>query len=488
MPLFSSVLLSVASVLTLFLLAVAAPLRAADAPPAGLPHTLALPAGPLAYRAIWTETVLHDKAGVPQATISTTAYLREGVANAATRPVLFAFNGGPGASSSPLHTGLLGPRLAGKADAQGRRIFTDNPDTLLDIADIVLIDPVGTGFNRELQPGGMQAYLNVDGDAAATQAVIRAWLTQHGRTASPVFIAGESYGGYRLATMVRTMADLNIRGVVLISPALDFSVSPDQRFIFELPSLAAAAFAHGKVNQAGRTVEQVFEEARAYAQGDYAVALQQGDLLAASDRARVAQRVAALVGLPAATIEQNNLRMPSQAFVEQLVPGSVLGRIDTRVVAPKPEKALVAGRSKAADDPALGMGKSNVIKSAALRDYLVEATGWQGERDYVSLSLDLNFAWDWRGRSAKFEDNTPLQATPGLVAFMQAKPQARLLLMGAYYDLATPWLGQQYALTHSGLPQERIAMQAFAAGHAVYDDKTRASAAQLLRRFIEKAR
>jgi len=475
---------------TALLLALAAAAHAgAEAPPQGLDHQLTLPSGPLSYRATWSGTILRDQDGKPQATVSATSYVRSGVADAARRPVLFAFNGGPGASSSPLHTGLLGPRVAGKPDASGQRTMRDNPHALLDIADVVLVDPVGTGFNRELSTGGVQAYLNVDGDARAVETFIREWLREHRRATSPIYIAGESYGGYRLATMAKNMTDLNIDGLVLISPGLDFSASAglgnDQGYIFALPSMAATAYVHGKLDTQGRSVEQVFEQARAFAQGDYAVALQQGDLLPAAHKARIAQAMARLIGIDATFIESVNLRVPTQDFLEQLVPGKIVGRIDTRVTAPKPEKALVAGRSKAADDPALGMGKSNVIKSPLLRDYLKEATGWRGEQDYVSLSLNLNFAWDWRGRSPKMEDNAALQATPGLVAFMKARPKARLLLLSAYYDLATPVLAQQYALTHIGLPQQRVQMIAYAAGHALYDDATRPATAQTLRRFLE---
>lgn len=465
------------------------PLAHADAPPEGIVHQLALPSGPLSYRAAWSETILRDQNGKPQASISATSYVRTGVADASRRPVLFAFNGGPGASSSPLHTGLLGPRVSDKGDAFGRRSLRDNPHAILDIVDVVLIDPVGTGFNRELAPGGVQAYLNVDGDARAVETIIRDWLGKNKRGDSPIYIAGESYGGYRLATMGKNVTDLNIEGLVLISPGLDFSATAglgnDQGFIFSLPSMAATAFVHGKVDARGRSADQVFEEARAFAQGEYAVALQQGDLLPATDRARIAQAMSHMIGIDAKVIEDARLRLPTQDFLEQLVPGMIVGRIDTRVTAPKPKEALVAGRSKAADDPALGVGKSNVIKSPLLRDYLKQATGWRGEQDYVSLSLDLNFAWDWRGRSPKFEDNAALQATPGLVAFMKARPKARLLLLSAYYDLATPVLAQQYSLTHSGLPMERVQMIAYAAGHALYDDNTRPATAATMRRFLQ---
>jgi carboxypeptidase C (cathepsin A) len=459
--------------------------------PASSHHFLHLGDITIPYVATWSSTSLKDAAGVPQATISTTSYLREDVRDRGTRPVLFAFNGGPGASSSPLHFGILGPRRFGPSDAKSGSTLgsalIDNAQTLLDVADLVLIDPVGTGFSRELRAGGGRAYWNPEGDSKAAQTVIRDWLRDHGRTTSPVYIAGESYGGYRLAEMAKDISDLNIVGFVLVSPGTDFSgeAGGDQRFVFTLPSMATTAYAHDKSQASGRAVEQVFEEARAFAQTDYVVALQQGSALAADDRDRLAERMAKLIGLPASNISASNLRIDTQDFLEQLVPGKVVGRIDTRVAAPKPDKPLVAGRPKAADDPALHMGASNVIKNGRVRDYLRNEIGVKTDLDYISLTLDVNFAWDWNSGSRKIEDNQRnLNPTPNLAKLMKDKPASRLLLLSGYYDLATPVLYQRYALTHAGVPLDRTRMVAFGAGHTIYDDDARAQVSKELHDFI----
>ncbi len=467
--------------------------------PASSHHLLHLGDITIPYVATWSSTSLKDAAGVPQATISTTSYIRgdvredirEDVRDRAQRPVMFAFNGGPGASSSPLHFGILGPRRFAPSDAKGGSTFgstfIDNPQTLLDVADLVLIDPVGTGFSRELRAGGGQAYWNPEGDSKAAQTVIRDWLRDHGRTTSPVYIVGESYGGYRLAEMAKDIGDLNIVGLVLVSPGTDFSgeAGGDQRFVFTLPSMATTAYAHDKSQTSGRTVEQVFEDARAFAQNDYVVALQQGSALPADDRDRLAARMAKLIGLPASTISASNLRIDTQDFLEQLVPGKVVGRIDTRVAAPKPDKSLVAGRPKAADDPALHMGASNVIRNARVRDYLRNEIGVKTDLDYISLTLDVNFAWNWNSGSRKIEDNLRnLNPTPNLAKLMKEKPASRLLLLSGYYDLATPVLYQRYALTHAGVPLDRTRMVAFGAGHTVYEDDARAQVSKELHDFI----
>jgi carboxypeptidase C (cathepsin A) len=460
----------------------------------GIAHQISLRSEAVNYKASWAETVLKDGAGVPQATISTTTYLRSGVRDAASRPVMFAFNGGPGASSFPLHSGLLGPKSLGKPGADGKRTLSDNPDTLLDVVDLVLIDPVGTGFSRELKPGGNNLFWNAAWDASATETVIREWLQKHNRNTSPVYVLGESYGGYRVGVMARNLVDLNIAGLVMISPALDLSaisgLGPDtpgrlndQSYVFDLPSMVVTAWHHKKIGRQERTVDQVYEEAKTFALNEYAAALQQGSDLTSTQRDRVAQKMSELTGLSAKAIVDWNLRVPMQDFRELLLPGQVVGRVDSRVSGPKPAAALVAGRSKAADDPALGLGKANVIKSPVLGAYLKDAAAYTGSGDYVSLSLEVTMAWDWRGRSAKFEDNIGSQSTTSLNAFMKAKPQARLLVIGAYYDLATTLLSQQYAITHTGLPKDRVRFESYAGGHTLYEDN-RADTAAVLRKFI----
>jgi carboxypeptidase C (cathepsin A) len=198
--------------------------------------------------------------------------------------------------------------------------------------------------------------------------------------------------------------------------------------------------------------------------------------------------MAQLIHLPEATIAAANLRVNTQDFLEQLLPGKIVGRIDTRVAAPKPEKPLVAGRDKAADDPALHMGASNIIRNSRVRDYLRNEIGVKTDLDYISLTLDVNFAWDWNSGSHKIEDNLRnLNPTPNLAKLMKEKPSSRLLLLSGYYDLATPVLQQRYALTHSGVPMDRTRMVAFAAGHAVYEGEALEAVSKELHDFIAEA-
>jgi carboxypeptidase C (cathepsin A) len=444
----------------------------------------------VAYTAIFEENVLEDSQGRPMATISSTTYLRRDVPDVQTRPVLFAFNGGPGASSSPLHFGAFGPRRIIEAE-DGVRSLADNPYSLLADTDLVFIDPVGTGFNQ-IPPGGDGApYWSIEGDADAVLDLVRGWLREHGRAGSPLFIAGESYGAFRLANMVKKSNDLNIAGLIVISPMLDASASDetpgnDQPYIFSLPAMAVAAWQHNHVDRAGLTVQQQFEEAARFAQTEYTVALQQGSLLPASDRNRMANRMAALIGLPARLIADSNLRVSNDLFVTELLKDKnlVLGRLDTRVAAPPPPK-VPADRPAAASDPALGLGSTNVIKSSVGKTYFVSELGVHTTRDYVSLTLDVNFKWNWQQKQEPWHPKFYTNAAPYFAAYMQKHPQTRLLVVGGYYDLAVPILSARNAISHSGIPLDRVTMAIFESGHSTFSgDASLARMDNLMHSFL----
>lgn len=438
----------------------------------------------IAYRASWFESVLKSADGVALATISATSYVRDGVSDPALRPVVFLFNGGPGASSSPLHFSAVGPRRLGERDASGARPLVENEESLLDSADLVFVDPVGTGFSRPLRPGGGKPYWTPQGDAASVLGLIRDWLRANGRLGSPLYVAGESYGGYRLATMAKDMGDLHVAGLILLSPALDMDMGEDQAAVDALPTMAVAACEHRKVRCSGRNVAAVWEAARRFAQQDYVVALQQGSALPAAQKRRIAQRIASLVGLPADVVATADLRVDTQKFLEALVPGQVVGRLDVRVTAPIPAKAANPSRPAAANDPSLGLGRTNVILSKPIGDYLRDTLKVATARDYYSLSLDVNFSWDWRGETAG-PGGTPSPAS-NFTTLMRQRPAMRILLLGGYYDLAVPILAPRYTLAHSGVPLDRVRMVALEAGHSPFDgDSTRGQASQLVHDFVK---
>lgn len=416
----------------------------------------------LRYRAEFDELQLRDDNGVAQATISGTSYLLADN-NAAQRPVLFAFNGGPGASSSPLHFSAMGPRLIDR-DADGKRILRPNPDTLLPLADLVFVDPVGTGFSRVLPAGSGAAYWSVPGDAAAMLHYIRNWLKAHGRERSPVYIAGESYGGRRLAELAGDAGDLPLAGLIFISPAVCACDGPDLPYILGLPSLAIAATHHGKA-EAGDPAT-AFERARAFALGEYAQALLQGNSLPASERRRIAEVMATLIGLPADQIEAADLRINAETFRKALRAdeGLDIGRLDSRVTAPAAKP--MSGEVSAKSDPALGLNGSNVILNPVIGDYLRDELKVQGKLDYVSLTLDVNAQWNWSQGTGGYLRPDPMA---GLEKLMRARPETRLLVVTSLYDLAVPQMEVGYAFSHSAIPPVQVRMVMLANGHAAFE-------------------
>lgn len=449
------------TILPLLLATVAAPGGAADIiPTATSHHIVQTAAGPLAYEAVFEQHLLVGADGKPAATVSTTAYLRDGVPAPAARPVFFLFNGGPGASSSPLQFDAMGPQLK---TPQG---MVDNPDTPLDRADLVFIDPVGTGFSRVLPGGDGHRFWSIDGDAAATLETIRGWLKAHHRETSPVYIGGESYGGTRLAAMLPAARDLPLAGLLLVSPALSYGSDDNLAAVLTLPSMAIAAAANGKAGAHPPSNAALFDEATRFATCDYAHALMQGSRLPPADAARIAARASALIGIPAATLLADHLRIDAETFRAALRHGDglVVGRLDSRVTAPVP--VAVPGRPSAANDPALGLGRSNVIVSKPIGDYLRGELGVRSDEDFVSLTLDVNFQWRWPSVEGS---DTPPDLLHDLSDAMRDHPRLRMVVVGGYYDLAVPLLVSRYAIDQAWLPAGRARLVALETGHAALE-------------------
>ena len=263
--------------------------------------------------------------------------MRSDVQDKRHRPIIFAWAGGPGSSSAELAFGFLGPKRLTSPDSKGIRELIAYPDSLLDVADLVVIDPPGTGFSRELVPRGNKEYWSINGDAAAFNSFIRNWLATHGRLDSPIFFLGESYGGFRAGKLVAGMVDLDVDGLILISPGLNLNlqrgdlsavsddpewiggVDDDQAFIVNFPSMAVAAVAQGRIPAGGRSISEIYDQAKGFAEGPLAAALWKGAALSTADRDILAGTMSRLIGLPAAMIAQADLRVQSSAFLGRIV-------------------------------------------------------------------------------------------------------------------------------------------------------------------------
>ncbi|WP_084396538.1 S10 family serine carboxypeptidase-like protein [Henriciella aquimarina] len=419
------------------------------------------------YHTHWDSLVLDRDGAGAASTISGTAYIRECECPPDERPVMFLFNGGPGASSSPLHF-ALGPHAREKTD--GAASFPDNPDTILRAADLVLVDPVETGFSRAASTAGDSPYLSVHGDAEAVGAFIHDWLKAHDREGAPVFVTGQSYGGFRLANLLPALGDLEVEGLVMVSPMLNAGArAGDMGHVFALPTMAATAWRFGQSSIEADTEAEAWETARAFAESDYLVALQRGDRLDETVRERLAGKIAAMTGLDKDLVEASDLRVNIQDFLEGVLADEnrLVSRLNTAVTQEKRPPAN-PDRPDGANDPSLGLGKSNKIIAADIGTYLERMTGLEREDGYRSLNLDANFAWDWRP-----QDKAPVfsvNAMPMVDAFMSENENVHLLVFGGYRDLAVPVLETQYALTHAGLPQARVSLVRMASGHSPFDE------------------
>lgn len=442
------------------------------------------------YRVTMGDTILTGDDGKAEAVIVTTSYVKTPADP--TRPVFFLYNGGPGSGSVWLQMGAFGPkRVAIPSDAKDDGAppypLLDNPDSLLDVADLVFIDPPGTGFSY-LTPGtDPKKYYGLRQDGRAVAQVIRRWINDNGRWSSPKFLGGESYGTTRTAMVAdelegSTYNDVGLNGLILISSILDFSAEDatagnEMAYVVTLPSMAAAAFYHGKAK--APSVEAIVEEARKFAIGPYASALLKGTDLPAEERAAVRKELSRLTGLSETYLEQANLRVTDQRFYKELLRdrGQTVGRLDARYTGTDYDNA---GETPDNDPSFYGIDAGY---TAAVNAWTRETLGYRTDREYQSIGREPGRNWDWSldasGRSAY------LNVAPLIGQAMRQNAGLRLFAAQGWYDFATPFFGAEYSLKKPGIPQERITWKYYDAGHMMYvRDEDRAKLSADIRAFI----
>lgn len=440
------------------------------------------------YRAEVAETFVPGAGGKPAGVVVTISYLRRD-ADAATRPVIFLFNGGPGASTTPFHFDFFGPqRRLGEGDAQW---MAGNPDSPLDSTDLVFIDPVGTGYSRPLPGRDGRQFWSRTSDAASVAFVIREWLRRHGREDSPRYLAGQSYGTVRAATMLMDAVDLEFDGVLLFALVANAEGS-EMPQVVALPTMAAIAWYHERIARNGRSVEQVFDEAVEFARGEYVTALIRGASLPAKELHAVAARMAALTGLPADYIAERRLRVSKEDFYLTLLQdqglrtGQLDGRATARLDAPKQRPPYDDPGISYTPDPPPPVPEQTRSTApgdeSALERYFREALRFRSAERYIALNLDVNQAWKPEGA---WGDGTPFQATDAIAAAMLARPKMRLFWVSGLYDLSTPAYAGRYALDRAGVPADRLTAVRLPGGHSVYkDEANRRALAGAVRRFV----
>jgi len=440
------------------------------------------------YRLVAEDTLANGADGRPGATIFSFTYLRVDAPDAADRPVLFVFNGGPGSSSIWMHLGLFGPRRIRLPDpldppsAQHLEL-EDNPHSILDLADLVMIDPPGTGFSRVLASGRSEDFLGTAADAAATAAFIESWLDAHGRWNSPRYLVGASFGATRAALAARSLIGgpmdpagrlrgIGVDGAVLIGQTL---LSPDgagERQAASLSALAATAHYHGRAGR-GRPLDDFADEAAAFARTRYLPALFAGDRLPEVERREVARILADFTGLEAGWIETNQLRIPTTDFRQRLLADDALeiGAYDARYALPL--RGRPARPDPVGDDPA--MARYSPAFAAGLRLLFAEA-GIKVAAPYQAVAFrTVNAPWNHVMPAGA------ASAPEALAAVMRVNPDFRLLIATGHYDLITTPGDADYLAAHAGLPADQVVIARYPAGHMPFlgEDSAGALAADI---------
>ncbi len=435
------------------------------------------------YLATAEEYVFPDALGNPEATMFSVAYTAD-PAHAATRPVTFLFNGGPGAATIGLRESLA-PRKTVAAKNPDGFAFVDNSDSLIDVTDLVFIDPVGTGYSRLLNPAAKSRYWGVEADAQATAKFIAGWLQRHHRAASPVFIVGESYGGIRAAFTAKILAGrptdpVHLSGIALVSPSTDVHrAGPDVQAIDALPTMAAIARYYGKGSYAGSTMNDLLRDSGGFAAGPYAAALHAGAALPAPQSEKIADRVARFTGLPATLIQSVHLRLTPDYFARHLLAaqGECLSTEDGRVHA---LISIVDKQPPPYNDPASTKITLTYNPDSALDRLFRTQLGYQPVSPYVRLSMQANQGWNMA---------VPPGDASGPVIFknlMASDSHLRLLVFMGYYDLTVPFTVTLDNFNQAHLPATRFSTVLLPAGHQVLaGDASRAASIADLRSFIQ---
>jgi carboxypeptidase C (cathepsin A) len=449
----------------------------------------------VAYRAIVEETFLGDPSGKPTASVVSISYIRTNVPRGTERPVVFVFNGGPGSASLWMHMGFVGPRrvdFGNDVEPESTPPFrlADNAESPLDVADFVLFDPPGTGFSRILPDGKPEQYYGVQQDAQATVDFIRAWIQSHERWNSPRYLMGESYGTVRAAVVAKLLAGgpfgtghmdgITLNGVILLGQSMDSGgAGRDGVYVNSLPSLAATAWYHGKVDRENVSLEEHVEAARRFAAGEYLDALFAGWNLDDAGRSRIAERLSALIGLPAAEILERNLRVSNGEFAERLLAaeGREVGMYDSRFVLPLAND----GNDPVADDPAMGQYVPGYV--AAVNLYLRGELGVRLDRSYDAIEFrSVNARWDYGSGPGV---HVPRNHAEDLAVAARRNPALRIFVGSGWYDLVTTAGAAEYVLAHSGIERERVVIRNYASGHMPYlGPESRQALADDVRRFV----
>jgi len=440
-------------------------------------HTVRIGGQEIKYTATAGILVMKKEDGVPLASIFYTAYTKDDVADLSQRPITFAYNGGPGSSSVWLHIGALGPRRVVMND-DGTPLpppykLAGNEYSLLDVTDLVFIDPVSTGYSRPAPGQDPKQFHGIQEDTQSVGEFIRLYITRAKRWASPKFLAGESYGTTRSAALSGYLQEhdgIYLNGIILISTILNFQTagfSPgnDLPYILFLPTYTATAWYHKRLPQDLQgDLKKALEESERFAAGEYTLALMKGDALPAGERAAVVKKLARLTGLSPAYIERSNLRVHIQRFDKELLRDQrrTVGRFDSRI---KGIDSDAAGDTPDYD-PSYPIVQGPY--TAMFNQYVRGELNFETDLPYEILTGRVR-PWNFGPYQNRY-----VNVAETLRGAMTQNPALKVFVANGYYDLATPYFATRYTFSHMGLDpslRDHVSMGYYEGGHMMYTVK-----------------
>jgi carboxypeptidase C (cathepsin A) len=449
------------------------------------------------YKAVTGRLPIKDLTGKASAKINFTAYTRTTEGSPASRPILFAFGGGPGSSSQSLHIGLFGPRRL-LIDEDGKSLplpakLVENDTSVLDVADVVIIEPVSVGFSRADDSKDAKLFHGLEEDTHSVGAFIKAYMTKYERGASPTYIAGLSYGTTRAASLAKylqTKGGVKLAGVVLLSVVLDFQTiefvpGNDMPYGLFLPTYTAAAFHHNKLDKSwAGDLATALEESQHFANGAYARALNKGNRLTDEERRATAKSMSRLTGVSEDFLLQSDLRVSAGKFRSELLRDSqeLIGRYDSRVKA----KVKAGGGGKGGGG---GADPSSTLLAAhyteALNGYFTNDLKYKTDLKYVTQGQVQPWSYGKTGTN-KFAN-----VAPRLRSALESDKNLRVLVAAGYFDLATPYFAMEHTFAHLGPKSlmDRVSIKHYEAGHAMYSHQpSRRQLTDDIRKFITAGR
>jgi carboxypeptidase C (cathepsin A) len=425
--------------------------------------------GTLNYTATIGSLPVRDDKGKKIADVVFTSYVLADQ-DVTTRPVTFAFNGGPGAASVYLNLGAIGPKhvpFGAENDVPSAPVqLVDNPDTWLDLTDLVFIDPVGTGFSRSLvnNDESKKRFYTMKSDISYLSQIVYDWLLKNGRMASPKFVAGESYGGFRvprLTHMLQTTRGVGVSGMLMVSPYLDGNLENDDDtspmgWAVRLPSMAAA-----KLERDGKLTAAALQPVQDYARSEFIVDYLRGPGDAAA-MARLIAKVTELLGADPVLVKSMGGRVDTQTLLRELYrrEGKVGSRYDINVTTFDPFPFSYRPRTGGGGDPILD--RIIAPTTSAMVDFVTRVVGWKVEGPYHALNYQLNSMWS-------FEDTVPESVTD-LRQALAIDPRMKALIAHGYTDLSCPFFASRLIIDQ--MPPKaignRLQLAVYPGGHMFY--------------------